>query len=168
MMPTIRIDDDVFQGLKSIAEPFIDTPNSVIRRLLQEYGASNQTKEGLPSSANVEVKRDSVKTSTSLTPQPIYEGFLLYVLANEFNGRGGKLEVTKAVVEMMRLKGFIGQAELDRVTTGETRAENTVAWGRNALKDRGLISRLSPRGIWELTPEGMEKSKSTALPDGTA
>lgn len=37
-MPTIRLDDDVFNGLKSLAEPFTDTPNSVIRRLLEERG----------------------------------------------------------------------------------------------------------------------------------
>ena len=36
------------------------------------------------------------------------------------------------------------------VATGETRAENAIAWGRNALKERGLLSRASPRGVWEL------------------
>ena len=34
MSPTIRIDDDVFDELKGHAEPFVDTPNSVLRRLL--------------------------------------------------------------------------------------------------------------------------------------
>lgn len=33
MMPTIRIDDDVWAWLKSHAQPFEDTPNSVLRRL---------------------------------------------------------------------------------------------------------------------------------------
>ena len=33
-MPVIRIDDDVFQALQSGAKPFVDTPNSVLRRLL--------------------------------------------------------------------------------------------------------------------------------------
>jgi hypothetical protein len=32
-MPTIRIDEDVYKWLKSQAEPFEDTPNSVLRRL---------------------------------------------------------------------------------------------------------------------------------------
>ena len=31
-MPTIRIEHDVFDGLKKLAEPFVDTPNAVIRR----------------------------------------------------------------------------------------------------------------------------------------
>ena len=34
MSPTIRIDDDVYEWLKGEAEPFVDTPNSVLRRLL--------------------------------------------------------------------------------------------------------------------------------------
>ncbi|MDK0518780.1 hypothetical protein [Streptomyces sp. ML-6] len=34
MSRTIRVDDDVFARLQSLAEPFTDTPNSVIRRLL--------------------------------------------------------------------------------------------------------------------------------------
>ncbi|MCK9390240.1 MAG: hypothetical protein M0Q01_01565 [Syntrophales bacterium] len=33
-MANIEIDDDVFNYLKSIAEPFVDTPNTVLRRLL--------------------------------------------------------------------------------------------------------------------------------------
>jgi uncharacterized protein (DUF4415 family) len=33
MSPTIRIDDDVYQMLKAHAEPFVDTPNSVLRRV---------------------------------------------------------------------------------------------------------------------------------------
>jgi hypothetical protein len=33
MVSTIEIDDEVYQWLKDRAEPFIDTPNSVLRRL---------------------------------------------------------------------------------------------------------------------------------------
>ncbi len=49
--------------------------------------------------------------------------------------------------------------DFEEVSTGEARAENTIAWGRNALKERGLIKRTSPRGIWELTEDGIEKAK---------
>jgi len=34
MSPTIRIDDEVFKELQGRAQPFVDTPNDVIRRLL--------------------------------------------------------------------------------------------------------------------------------------
>jgi 5-methylcytosine-specific restriction protein A len=33
MAPTIRIDDDVYSWLQDRAEPFIDTPNAVLRRI---------------------------------------------------------------------------------------------------------------------------------------
>src|SRR5437660_4688265 len=32
--PTIRVDDQVYKELQGRAEPFIDTPNSVMRRVL--------------------------------------------------------------------------------------------------------------------------------------
>lgn len=170
MMPTIRIDDDVFEGLKSLAEPFTDTPNSVIRKLLDERGAlpkpslqTNTTRNA--ESTQINIKNSGVmETASGLTPQPIYETFLIYCLAHNFKGKGGKHEVTKVVIELMKTRGFISIADQERVATGETKAENTVAWGRNSLKERGLISRISPRGVWELTPEGMRAGQSTKLP----
>lgn len=33
-MVTVEVDDDVFNKLKSLAEPFVDTPNMVLKRLL--------------------------------------------------------------------------------------------------------------------------------------
>lgn len=41
MAPTIRIDDEVFDKLKEQAEPFVDSPNDVLRRILGMSGQSN-------------------------------------------------------------------------------------------------------------------------------
>lgn len=160
-MPTIRIDDDVFEGLKSIAVPFSDTPNTVIRRLLEERGeltgrhrVSMQDPDN--NSGNPKKRRPA--------SQSIYETFLLYVLWINFHGKANKKEVTDAVIALMKSHRFIIDADLETVSTGETRAENTIAWARNALKDKGLISRLSARGVWELTPDGIEKAKQVVLP----
>lgn len=155
-MPTIRVEDDVFEGLKKIAEPFTDTPNSVIRRLLVKDGAIQEltTKPIKSSSGNVTL--DSA--NTRLTPQSVYEEFLLYVLANDFNGTGQKHKVSEAVFNLMKDHGYIGALEMTLVSTGESKALNTIAWARNALKDDGLISRSSARGIWELTDEGKQKA----------
>ena len=92
-----------------------------------------------------------------MTPQAVYEKYLLHVLAHQFKGKGHKHEVSKAVVDMMERQGLLGEDEKKVVSTGETRAQNTVAWGRNALKERGMISNLSPRGVWELTDAGMHE-----------
>lgn len=32
---TIRVDDEVYEALQALAEPFKDTPNKVLRRLLK-------------------------------------------------------------------------------------------------------------------------------------
>ena len=37
-MPTIRVDQDVFEGLQQLAKPFVDSPSMVIRRLLEDRG----------------------------------------------------------------------------------------------------------------------------------
>jgi hypothetical protein len=169
VMPTIRLDDDVFNGLKSLAEPFTDTPNSVIRRLLQERGAlqpgktvsESPTATTQKSTVDERVPRQS--RQSGLTPQATYEKYLLHVLATRFNGRGDKHEVTKAVLALLQSREPLSPADLERVKTGETKAENTIAWGRNALKERGLISLSSPRGTWELTEKGLKEGRDLKL-----
>ena len=96
--------------------------------------------------------------------QSIYEKFLLYVLWKDFNGRAMKNDVTAAVINLMGDKGFVLDAELEKVSTGETKAANTIAWGRNFLKDQRLIVYPSTRGIWELTQSGFEKAQQIVLP----
>lgn len=169
MMPTIRIDDDVLDGLKSMAEPFSDTPNSVIRRLLEEHGhlakpTSRSRKDKVVKDEAIGNSEISNQRKQALTAQPIYETFLLYVLWKLFDGKASKNEVTDAVITSMKSKGFISDADLETVSTGETKAKNTIAWGRNALKDMGLISSQSAKGVWELTSEGVEKAKQIVLP----
>ncbi len=162
-MPAIRIDDDVYEGLKKLAEPFVDSPNAVVRRLLIEKGILKESEVKIRPSP---VPRTiAVKVLTPLlTPQPVYEQFLLMTLERDFGGSGDKRGVTQAVIERMVKQGFIGPSDLELVATGETKAENTITWGRNALKNRGLIRRGSPRGTWELTEEGLEAAKAVELP----
>ena len=151
-MPTIRLDEDVFEGLQKLAQPFVDSPSMVIRRLLEERG----------------VLRAALKprkpAPDALTPQTTYEKYLLLVLLREFNSSGHKRDVTHAIVKRMMKDGYINASDQELVSTGETKAENTITWARNALKSRGHISRMSPRGIWELTAEGREAAAKLAMP----
>jgi len=89
----------------------------------------------------------------------VYEGWLLYILWKAFDGKATKSEATKAVIRAMQSQNLLVKADFDIVTTGETKAENTIAWGRNRLKESGLIKADSLRGVWELTAEGIEKVK---------
>jgi restriction endonuclease Mrr len=77
---------------------------------------------------------------------------------------GAKQLVTPFVIQQMTARGFIGDAELEEVSNGETRAANTVAWARNSLKDRGLIERDTPRGMWHLTAAGEQLAEEINLP----
>jgi hypothetical protein len=141
-MPTVRIDNEVFEALKKLAEPLVDTPNSVLRRLLELETKKTASKDRgqLPNSS-----------APRRTPQSVYEENLLAVLAAPpFNGRGNKKDVTLAVVERMMKRGLIPASDMEFVATGETKAENKISWGRNLLKNRGLIRGDAPRGVWEL------------------
>lgn len=154
-MPTIRVDQDVFEGLQKLAQPFVDSPSMVIRRLLEDRGVLVKASRTAPQKSIA---------ANALTPQTIYEQYLLYVLAREFNGQGHKRDVTHAIVKRMMKDGHIGAADQELVSTGETKAENTITWARNALKQRGYISRTARRGTWELTQEGKNAAGKVALP----
>lgn len=45
VMPTIRIDDEVYELLQRKAQPFVDTPNSVLRR---ELGLTDEPVQARP------------------------------------------------------------------------------------------------------------------------
>ena len=60
MMPTIRIEDDVFEGLQSLIKAFSDTPNTVIRRLLIEKGIIPPDEKPAPPD---EAKRDATASN---------------------------------------------------------------------------------------------------------
>jgi hypothetical protein len=160
-MPTIRVEQDVFEGLQKLAKPFVDSPSMVIRRLLENEGVLKADAAHMPKA----LPQTPVTASpNALTPQPVYEKYLLYVLHKEFAGKGHKRDVTHSIVKRMMKDGFVGAPDQEIVATGETKAENTIAWARNALKERGYISRISARGTWELTSEGRKAAGEVVLP----
>ncbi|MGW4682368.1 restriction system modified-DNA reader domain-containing protein [Micromonospora taraxaci] len=53
MAPTIRVDDEVYALLQSKAEAFVDTPNTVLRRLLNLDGSVAASAEGPANRAHV-------------------------------------------------------------------------------------------------------------------
>lgn len=155
-VPTVRLEPQVYDALKKLAEPFVDTPSSVIRRLLEEKGVLARQSGALRPGVS-EADEDLVPT-----PQAVYEHLLVQILDEQFKGRGDKRSVTLAIVEKMQKQKLLRAADLELVATGETRAENAIAWTRNALKERGLLTRNSPRGMWELTPQGRAAARRSS------
>ena len=73
-MREIKVDDDVFKFLKKHAEPFNDTPNSVLRRLL--LGEKPFKEDNKPGRKDLEITRASQKSPG---------GFIDWVLKNKFS-----------------------------------------------------------------------------------
>ena len=83
MMPTIRIDDDLWAFLKKHAEPFEDTPNDVLKRLLLGGTGTAKTKARSFSTSNPSV-------SSTFHPDQDYtnrriSGFWLF--GNQYSAR---------------------------------------------------------------------------------
>jgi negative regulator of replication initiation len=64
MMPTIRIDDDVWQYLQSKAKPFEDSPNDVLRR---ELGLNKPNHDNQARSREASHENDSLRPDKDYT-----------------------------------------------------------------------------------------------------
>ena len=162
-MHTIEIDDDVLDALKRKAEPFIDTPNTVLRRLLGVDGMlSRPARKSGTATGGGSVKRSksarkrekSQRAPTgSILPEQEYVRPLLEVL-DEKGGRAPAREIIDEVGR--RLKDRLTPLDREPVASGGLRWQNRVQFARLRLIDRGLLKKASPRGLWEITEKGTE------------
>lgn len=137
-MPTIRIDNDVWDHLKRKAEPFEDTPNSVLRRLLRLEKRSRKGRR-IPAGAR--------------TPQNAYRIPILQSIAE----LGGKGRVQQALYRVeKKLGNALKAVDRQKISTGMVRWRNSAMWERKTMVDEGLLSHDSPRGVWEITAKGRD------------
>jgi hypothetical protein len=172
MSPTIRIDNDVLDKLKEQAEPFVDTPNSVLRRILDlAPGAeSAEIGDGAPSAqplrrARVAARTGSsrprrrrsraprVKAGTTLSDAE-FEVPILEILRDS-GGRAPTREVIDALGE--RLNGRLTDVDREPLSSGEIRWRNRAQFARLSLIERGDMAKGSPRGVWEISEQGLER-----------
>jgi Mrr N-terminal domain len=176
MSPTIRIDDDVFDQLKKHAEPLVDTPNTVLRRLLglSDSGASGGYED--PASSNVSAKEGSTvrgrqrrrrtkatrpsraKTGTIL-PEAAYEVPMLEIIS-EHGGRAAAREVLDELET--RLDGQLTDVDRQHLTSGDVRWRNRAQFVRLRLVEQGDMVKESPRGTWEITEQGRRRIRADA------
>ncbi len=153
MALSIDVDDEVFEVLGQHAQPFVDTPNAVLRRLL-----GIDTVDG-PSGPRVRRAREGLARAApgTLLPEREYELPILRYL-DERGGQAASGEVIDAVGRALADK----LTELDRqpLKSGDIRWENRVAWVRLRLVERGELLANSPRGTWEISDEGRERLRS--------
>lgn len=170
MSPSIEIDEDVWDLLKREAEPLVDTPNAVLRRLLAVSGPpqvdeAKASEDGPPGSAAIRRGRGTVSSKGkrqrrrgprapvgSLLPESEYEEPILSVLGK----RGGSAPAREVIK-------LVGQLVDDRLTpldredqpSGVKRWEGRVQFTRLRMRKGGLIQATSPRGVWELSEQGL-------------
>lgn len=165
-MPEIQIDDEVWQMLKGRAEPFVDSPNSVIRRLLEMPASTNGTigqPHAAPPSADGRRKRGLKPKARQSTPRAQtgtiladdeYELPLLTVL-DELGGRAPTREALEALGE--RLRDKLMPADHEKLRAGEVRWRNRAQFVRLRLIQRGDMKQGSPRGLWEISDQGRDR-----------
>lgn len=74
-MVTIEVDEDVYNKLKSLAEPFVDTPNTVLKRLLFSEARSIKP----PSRTNISTAKSSPEIIEASS-----EAFMASFLRNQY------------------------------------------------------------------------------------
>lgn len=177
---SIQVDDDVMGAMKAEAEPFVDTPNSVLRRMFgltttDESSDDSQPADGgpVPSALprrdasrarqrNGQVARPAGRRSRvphgELLPEREYELPILKAL-DDRGGRGATREIVQAVGEVIRDK----LRPLDRQDlNGAPRWHNRVQFARLGLVKEGFLEKGSPRGVWELSDAGRQRLKEAA------
>jgi hypothetical protein len=137
MMPTIRVDDDVFRGLQKKATPFVDTPNDVLRRLLNLGG-----RRGVAKSQRSGSKR---RGSDMYTPQSEFRTPILEALSM----RGGSARMAD-VLAHVRSNVSLRPGDFETTQSGAILWENRAQWERLAMIKAGILKSDSPHGVWEI------------------
>ncbi len=179
MCPSIDVDDEVFDVLKESAEPFVDTPNSVLRRILgvdreqtrqADYVPSTRSssaagrhtlsrkRPGKPKNADKNKKSGRAARGT-LLPESEYELPILRYL-DEHGGRAPSREVVDGVGEA--LADRLTDEDKQKLHSGDVRWKNRAAFVRLRLIERKELNGQAPRGTWEITDKGRERLRSAS------
>lgn len=140
-MRSIELSDGTYQRLLKRAISFEDRPEDVILRLLD--GSDGDTPEPEPSSLRA--------APGSVLPVEDYWIPILEVL-EESGGQAPSNDVIDALEEKMG--GLLAKRDRERLKSGEVRWRNRARFARLRMKERGLISDSSRRGVWAITDLG--------------
>ena len=167
MAPAIRITDENWERLKKWAIPLEDNPNDALGKVLDAVESVGLRSRSNKTGNSVARRNNSSHTTATKPrnkrgkiPQEAYESAILEAIY-ELGGNAKVSEVLGRVEDKM--KDLFGDLDYQRPPTGtEVRWRNTARWARAALAERGLIKQGSPRGIWELTKNGIAQAKAAS------
>ncbi|HKH64119.1 MAG TPA: winged helix-turn-helix domain-containing protein [Solirubrobacterales bacterium] len=127
---------------------FEDRPEDVILRLLdRSAGSSPRMESKLASPTNRRAAPGSV------LPVEDYWIPILQVLVTA-GGNAPSNDVIDALED--RMSGVLEDRDRERLKSGEIRWRNRARFARLRMKERGLISDISRRGVWAITRSGRE------------
>jgi hypothetical protein len=137
------VSDKTSRRLFRHARSFEDTPETVIEEILDrlENEESNAHKGDAPELLDEE----------GLLPEGEYWLPILEILVESDGSLKGR-DVINRLED--RLAPRLTQRDHEVLTMGETRWRNRARFARLRMKEKGLISSNSPRGIWEITDGG--------------
>jgi hypothetical protein len=155
-MPQLRVDDEVWRWLKSKAQPFEDTPNSVLRRIAALDGPDADSSVAVTRRP----RKPSPRATGKKTPQGEYRIPILQILSRH----AGRADRTFVLKELERLMADRLTAH-DRgdIKSGTVRWQKSAEWEISTMRQEGLLvpQANSPRGVWCLSPAG--EREATAL-----
>ena len=185
-MPEITLTEETWGRLQKRAEPLVDLPEDVIRRLLDATEEQHPRKAVIAddpingSSQSVGSDPGGVRvvspTGPSVGREPInqrpphrrlghgvkvqnyeFRGPILVVL-QEMGGRGHAREVLKAVER--RMSNRLSHVDYQILPSGQQkRWEKSANWERMNMVNDGLLRNDSRRGVWGLTEAGRAEAR---------
>jgi hypothetical protein len=151
----VELSEETYSRLLGLATSFEDTPDDVVRRLIDAQsgvGPRLQTGSVPRSGGEPEPKRERA-TPGSILPEREYWRPILETLVE----RGGSAPANDVIDEVgVRMRDQLTPRDFDELEIGETRWRNRARFARLRLREQGLLSSRSHRGIWEITPQGRE------------
>jgi hypothetical protein len=146
-MPQIKLSQPTYQRLLKHVISFDDQPEDVIKRLLEEAGAPNA--DDVPR----DVKGGGRAAPGSVLPVEEYRIPILQIL-EEAGGAAPSNDVVNALEE--RMADVLTQRDREPLQSGETRWRNRARFARLRMKEQGLLSDASRRGVWQMTQLGRQ------------
>ena len=152
-MPTIRIDDEVWDELKQRAIPLEDTPNDVLRRVLELKSGKSGRKQRASSR-----KQATNQTRKGIPPHAFREPILQAL--SDLGGSAQEKDVLDRVEQAMAQQ--LNDVDRELLASGRNhkpRWRMSAREERRIMAKKGLLKRDCPRGIWELTEEGLAEAE---------
>lgn len=167
MTPVIRVDDEVYKALESQVKGFGDSPNDVLRRLLNldqtparepsiasQFIAAANLDQTPPREPSVASQFIAAAVSQTRFDRSAIEGAILDIL-HEHRGRVQIVDPVNGFniyEEVATRLSILPELQKELTAGGEPRWRAEVGFARKNLEQRGIIAPTSEsgRGVWML------------------